>query len=149
MTVKLLDRLIRLLVVRKDKPLPEVFDNIYKPKKTGVSIVSNLSPSEAIVAGPGNKEQIEEEICSVYEMRTGSRGKVVFLTAGQNGRMDRLTALGVIPGNFIRVVQKYPSLVVCVDYTEIAIDRESAQEIYVKIEPAIWPAKPGPKTSPI
>ncbi|HEX7622509.1 MAG TPA: FeoA family protein [Anaeromyxobacteraceae bacterium] len=45
--------------------------------------------------------------------------------------MDRLAALGVIPGSEIRLRQRAPSYVIEVGETTIALDPEIAQEIFV------------------
>lgn len=73
-------------------------------------------------------------VCSVSDMRVGKQGRVLFITPHQNGRLDRLTALGIVPGNLIYLIQKQPSLVVRVDHTEIALDREIAEGIWVRVE---------------
>jgi DtxR family Mn-dependent transcriptional regulator len=46
--------------------------------------------------------------------------------------MDRLAALGVIPGSTLRLHQRSPSYVIEVGETTIALDPEIAGEIYVK-----------------
>jgi DtxR family Mn-dependent transcriptional regulator len=46
--------------------------------------------------------------------------------------MDRLAALGVIPGSEIRLHQRSPAFVIEVGETTIAIDPEIAAEIFVK-----------------
>ena len=46
--------------------------------------------------------------------------------------MDRLAALGVIPGSEIRLHQRSPAFVIEVGETTIALDPEIAGEIFVK-----------------
>jgi DtxR family Mn-dependent transcriptional regulator len=62
----------------------------------------------------------------------GGIGRIVFITPKFHDRMDRLAALGVIPGSTIRLHQRSPSYVIEVGETTIALDPEIAGEIYVK-----------------
>ncbi len=121
MSSKLINRLVRLLVARKDKPVPEVFDALEREEyDSGDSTVN------------GNHAPAISGLTSVLEMKTGSKAEIISIAPHQNGRIERLTALGIITGNTIELVQKQPSLVVKVDHTEIALDREIAGGIWVK-----------------
>ncbi len=62
----------------------------------------------------------------------GATGRIVFIAPKFHDRMDRLAALGVIPGSDIRLHQRSPSYVIEVGETTIALDPEIAREIYVK-----------------
>jgi DtxR family Mn-dependent transcriptional regulator len=66
----------------------------------------------------------------------GARGRIVFIAPKFHDRMDRLAALGVVPGSEIRLHQRAPSYVIEVGETTIALDPEIAAEIFVKrVEP--------------
>jgi DtxR family transcriptional regulator, Mn-dependent transcriptional regulator len=62
----------------------------------------------------------------------GTPARIVFIAPKFHDRMDRLAALGVIPGSEIRLHQRSPSFVIEVGETTIALDPEIAREIYVK-----------------
>jgi len=62
----------------------------------------------------------------------GATGRIVFIAPKFHDRMDRLAALGVIPGCTIRLHQRSPSYVIEVGETTIALDPEIAGEIFVK-----------------
>jgi DtxR family Mn-dependent transcriptional regulator len=62
----------------------------------------------------------------------GARGRIVFIAPRFHDRMDRLAALGVIPGSEIRLHQRSPAFVIEVGETTIALDPEIAGEIFVK-----------------
>ncbi len=62
----------------------------------------------------------------------GATGRIVFIAPKFHDRMDRLAALGVIPGSTLRLHQRSPSYVIEVGETTIALDPEIAGEIYVK-----------------
>ena len=71
-------------------------------------------------------------VTGLPSFRLGAAARIVFITPRFHDRMDRLAALGVIPGSEIRLRQRSPSFVVEVGETTIALDPEIAQEIYVK-----------------
>jgi DtxR family Mn-dependent transcriptional regulator len=62
----------------------------------------------------------------------GATGRIVFIAPKFHDRMDRLAALGVIPGSTLRLHQRSPSYVIEVGETTIALDPEIASEIFVK-----------------
>jgi DtxR family Mn-dependent transcriptional regulator len=62
----------------------------------------------------------------------GATGRIVFIAPRFHDRMDRLAALGVVPGSVIRLHQRSPSYVIEVGETTIALDPEIAGEIFVK-----------------
>ena len=66
----------------------------------------------------------------------GATGRIVFISPKFHDRMDRLAALGVVPGSELRLHQRAPSYVIEIGETTIALDAEIAGEIYVKpVEP--------------
>ncbi|OGC76394.1 MAG: hypothetical protein A2Z27_01385 [candidate division Zixibacteria bacterium RBG_16_50_21] len=71
-------------------------------------------------------------IRTVTELKPGSKGEILFILPNQNGRLERLSGLGVVAGNTITLLQKQPSLVVRVDHTEIALDKDIAGGIFVR-----------------
>jgi DtxR family Mn-dependent transcriptional regulator len=62
----------------------------------------------------------------------GATGRIVFIAPKFHDRMDRLAALGVIPGSMLRLHQRAPSYVIEVGETTIALDPEIASEVFVK-----------------
>jgi DtxR family Mn-dependent transcriptional regulator len=71
-------------------------------------------------------------VTGLRSFELGATGRIVFIAPKFHDRMDRLAALGVIPGSTIRLHQRSPSYVIEVGETTIALDPEIAGEIYVK-----------------
>jgi DtxR family Mn-dependent transcriptional regulator len=71
-------------------------------------------------------------VTGLRDLALGTTGRIVFIAPKFHDRMDRLAALGVIPGSQIRLHQRAPSFVIEVGETTIAIDPEIAGEIFVK-----------------
>lgn len=71
-------------------------------------------------------------VTGLKDFELGTTGRIVFIAPRFHDRMDRLAALGVIPGSEIKLHQRAPSYVIEVGETTIALDSEIAGEIYVK-----------------
>lgn len=71
-------------------------------------------------------------VTGLTSFELGARGRIVFIAPRFHDRMDRLAALGVIPGSEIRLHQRSPAFVIEVGETTIALDPEIAGEIFVK-----------------
>jgi len=71
-------------------------------------------------------------VTGLRSLELGATGRIVFIAPRFHDRMDRLAALGVVPGSDIRLHQRAPSFVIEVGETTIALDPDIAGEIYVK-----------------
>jgi DtxR family Mn-dependent transcriptional regulator len=80
------------------------------------------------------REKIERLISPLSDLETGIRGKIAYITSKKHQRLQRLMAMGVIPGLPLRLLQKYPSFVIQIEETQIALDKELADEIFVRSE---------------
>jgi DtxR family Mn-dependent transcriptional regulator len=78
------------------------------------------------------QKTIRPFVTGLATFELGVNGRIVFIAPKFHDRMDRLAALGVIPGSEIRLHQRSPSFVVEVGETTIALDPELAREVYVK-----------------
>ncbi len=78
------------------------------------------------------QQNVRSLVTGLRHFQLGATGKIVFIAPRFHDRMDRLAALGVIPGSEIRLHQRSPSYVIEVGETTIALDGEIAGEIFVK-----------------
>jgi len=78
------------------------------------------------------QQNVRSLVTGLRHFPLGATGRIVFIAPKFHDRMDRLAALGVIPGSEIRLHQRSPSYVIEVGETTIALDGEIAGEIYVK-----------------
>jgi DtxR family Mn-dependent transcriptional regulator len=79
-----------------------------------------------------SQQQLRPLVTGLRHFALGATGRIVFIAPKFHDRMDRLAALGVIPGSQIRLHQRSPSYVIEVGETTIALDPEIAGEIFVK-----------------
>lgn len=75
---------------------------------------------------------LEPLIVPLASLAIGEQGTIAFLHSRRHGYLQRLSALGVIAGQPIRVRQTQPALVLQLGETELALDHEAAREIFVK-----------------
>ncbi len=78
------------------------------------------------------KRDIRPLVRPLVDLDIGESGKITYITTLQHKRLDRLSALGVIPGNSIKLHQKKPSFIIQIDETNIAMENTIAAEIYVQ-----------------
>ncbi len=68
---------------------------------------------------------------TVQDMRTGERAAVAHLAGESSARHNALAVFGLVPGSEIVLLQRYPSYVVEVGETVIALESEVAASIVV------------------
>jgi len=78
------------------------------------------------------RDKVESIITTLASLNPGVSGRIAYLTSKKHQRLQRLMAMGIIPGLQIRLIQKFPSYVIQIEETQIALDRELAEEIHVR-----------------
>jgi DtxR family Mn-dependent transcriptional regulator len=71
-------------------------------------------------------------IVPLTEFKSGQDGEIAYIQTADNKKMQKLMAMGVLPGNRIVLVQSFPSYIFRVGYSEFAIDTNLAREIFVR-----------------
>lgn len=71
-------------------------------------------------------------IVPLTEFKSGQDGEIAYILTEDNKKMQKLMAMGVLPGNKITLVQSFPSYIFRVGYSEFAIDTNLAKEIFVR-----------------
>ena len=79
-------------------------------------------------------EKIERLISPLSSIEVGCEGRIAYITSKKHQRLQRLMAMGVVPGLSIKLLQSFPSFVIQVEETQIALDKEVADEIFVRSE---------------
>lgn len=71
-------------------------------------------------------------VVPLTEFKSGQDGEIAYIQTEDNKKMQKLMAMGVLPGNKITLVQSFPSYIFRVGYSEFAIDSNLAREIFVR-----------------
>jgi DtxR family transcriptional regulator, Mn-dependent transcriptional regulator len=77
-------------------------------------------------------EKIGKVISSLADMRVNQKGKVAYLQTKDPKQLQKLMAMGILPGASIMLLQKFPSHVFQVGQSQFAIDKELAEPILVR-----------------
>ncbi len=78
------------------------------------------------------KQEMKPLVAPLADLTPGEQAKIVFITPGSHSRLDRLSAMGVVPGSIVKLHQKKPSYVIQLGETMIAVDKDITKEIFVK-----------------
>jgi len=81
-------------------------------------------------------EKIGKVISSLADMRVGQKGKVAYLQTRDPKQLQKLMAMGILPGVAIVLLQKFPSYVFQVGQSQFAIDKELAEPIFIRTHTA-------------
>jgi len=71
-------------------------------------------------------------VVPLTELKSGEEGEIAYIQTEDNKKMQKLMAMGVLPGNRISLYQTFPSYIFRVGFAEFAIDTNMAREIFVR-----------------
>ncbi len=103
---------------------------------------SPIPPGECCRAGARSAGTV---ISALADLAPGQGGVIAYIHGRRRQMMQRLLAMGAVPGSPIALVQKFPSYVFQLGPSQVAVDRETAQDIYVRLtgkRPALRPEVP-------
>lgn len=66
------------------------------------------------------------------ELSPGDEGHIACVQSHDERTFRKLMAMGVLPGNPIRLLRRSPAYVFQVDFSQFAVDRDIAEKIYVR-----------------
>ena len=78
------------------------------------------------------RTEIRPLVMRLTEASLGAAVRIVFITPRSKKRLEKLSALGIVPGSGVRLLQRNPSFVLEIGQTTVAVDRDITDEIYVK-----------------
>lgn len=75
----------------------------------------------------------QKVVASLSQLVQGQKGRVAYIYAPKSSQLQKLMAMGILPGAPINLIQSFPSYVFQVGQTQFAVDREIADAIYVRL----------------
>jgi DtxR family Mn-dependent transcriptional regulator len=78
------------------------------------------------------KKQGNLGVVPLTELKAGEEGEIAYIQTKDSQKMQKLVAMGIIPGNRVRLLQSFPSYIFRVGYSEFAVDANMAQEIFIR-----------------
>jgi len=80
------------------------------------------------------RDELEQVVTPLSLLKKGQRGKIAYFNMKEEEKMQKMLAMGVLPGIPVNLVQSYPSYVFDLNHTRYAVDREIAESIFVRVE---------------
>jgi DtxR family Mn-dependent transcriptional regulator len=78
------------------------------------------------------KESKERFVAPLTSLKPGETGVIAYIKAGDSKKLQKLMAMGVVPGNAVELNGNFPSFVFTVGYSQYAVDADMAAAIIVK-----------------
>jgi DtxR family Mn-dependent transcriptional regulator len=78
------------------------------------------------------RETLEKFVVPLTRLKKGEKGVIAYIKAGDSKKLQKLMAMGVLPGNAIFLERAFPSFVFSVGYSEYAVDADMAEAIFVR-----------------
>lgn len=87
---------------------------------------------------PGRCCQVEQTetgklVYPLSQLKPGQDGKVAYVYAPEAEKLQKLLSMGILPGEPIKLIQKFPSYVFEAGLTQFAVDEQIADAIYVRL----------------
>ncbi|MBC8554261.1 MAG: metal-dependent transcriptional regulator [Candidatus Brocadiales bacterium] len=79
------------------------------------------------------KRKLQPVFGPLTRLRAGVKAKVVYITAGSHASLERLSSIGVVPGLNFTIHHRKPSLVIQFGDTQLSLDNDIAENIYVRV----------------
>lgn len=81
------------------------------------------------------RQEVKRAVLPLAEVPCGRQGRVAYVRPQNHDRLHLLLSMGIAPGAHLSVHQRTPVMVVMVEQSEFAMDREVAEDVYVWLEP--------------
>jgi DtxR family Mn-dependent transcriptional regulator len=91
---------------------------------------SPIPPGECCRAGAREAGKVVSALC---DLSPGQGGVIAYIHGRQPAMMQRMLAMGAVPGTPITLIQRAPSYVFQIGQRQVAVDREIARDIYVRL----------------
>lgn len=81
-----------------------------------------------------NRSSVQRLIAPLCELKPGEGGKIAYIQMNDSQRLQKMMAMGILPGVVIKVNRNSPSFVFEAGYSQFAVDEEIAADIFVRLE---------------
>jgi DtxR family Mn-dependent transcriptional regulator len=73
-------------------------------------------------------------VAPLNELESGDHGQIAYIQMQDPQRLQKLMAMGVLPGVPLRVLRNSPSYVFEAGYSQFAVDEDIAADIFVRLK---------------
>ncbi len=78
-------------------------------------------------------DSVPRLIAPLVDLQPQQRGQIAYIQMNNPQRLQKLMAMGVLPGVPIQLLRRFPSFVFEAGYSQFAVDEEIARDIYVRL----------------
>ena len=78
--------------------------------------------------------EVARAVSLLKDLEVKDRGTIAYLAINDLERLNKLMAVGALPGISVTMIQKFPSYVFKIGQSQFAIDKEMAEGIYIRLE---------------
>ncbi|MBI3999487.1 MAG: ferrous iron transport protein A [Candidatus Omnitrophica bacterium] len=78
-----------------------------------------------------NQKSLQESDLRLDELEINKKARVSFVQMGNRSTLQKIIAIGALPNTELVLLQKFPSFVFQIGFSQFSIDRELASCIYV------------------
>lgn len=79
------------------------------------------------------KLDVKKVIAPLIEMKEGEEGIIAYLNTLKENILEKLLAIGILPGETVEIIKTSPSFAVKIGMSQFAFDAEIASEIFVRL----------------
>ncbi len=80
-----------------------------------------------------NRKSSQKLVTSLAESPINQEAKIAYLHTDDPQKLQKLMAMGVLPGKNVKVLNHYPSYVFQVGHSQYAVDKSMAEKIFVRL----------------
>jgi len=85
-----------------------------------------------------SRETIGRVISSLANLKVNQKGKVAYIHTKDHKKLQKLMAMNILPGMEITLIQNFPSYVFQIEQSQFAIDKELAENIFVRAKNSMY-----------
>ena len=78
-------------------------------------------------------ETVNRLIAPLSELQPGAKGQIAYLQMSHPVRLQKLMAMGVLPGGKMHLMRNSPAYVFEIGYSQFAVDEEIAADIFIRL----------------
>ena len=78
--------------------------------------------------------EVARAVSLLKDLEVKDRGTIAYLAINDLERLNKLMAVGALPGISVTMIQKFPSYVFKIGQSQFAVDKEMAEGIYIRLE---------------
>jgi Fe2+ transport system protein FeoA len=88
---------------------------------------------QRLLSSKGNASDAPAPVYPLSALQAGQSGTITSVETSSTSRLERLSVLGLVSGARVTLEQKRPTFVLRVGFTELSLERELAEEIFVEV----------------